>query len=481
VSVRRLLRVGVLYAFHVLVARPVLHGLVGVRYRRRNRIPDGPCLVVANHNSHLDAAVLISMFPLRRLARVHPVAAADYFANWFRRVWAMVFLNSVPIERRRAGGRDPLAPIVELLKQGETLIFFPEGSRGEAGVVSAFRPGVGRLVREVPGLLVVPVFLSGTERIWPRGEIVPIPMGIEATIGRARAYPADEDARAIADRVRADVLALAPPLPPPPGPRPPPPTRVAVCSLDARFRHEAFVRITGRLGRLQRTLGVSDVSLEADASGTREVASPIPGGRVRLRLRCLSALFLGPRPHLGGDRFVGLVERARAGEALGHDRDVGFVVHDGCPLVELMALAATAVEPPFEERELNALLPYLMGHKRIPLGRWWRVLRRAPEIWLISVFGLARLQVPDVLVQLDAPIPDLLRRLRAEGRKLRPFETEPFLLRAQQGHRRVGALLRRRRIEALELDAAALDPEEIARRVEAVCAAHRQAPGQVAP
>ena len=84
---RRLLQRLALYTFQVCIARPVLRWVVGVRYRRLGHVPAGPCLVVSNHNSHLDAAVLMSMFPLRRLARVHPVAAADYFgSNWFMNV-----------------------------------------------------------------------------------------------------------------------------------------------------------------------------------------------------------------------------------------------------------------------------------------------------------------------------------------------------------------------------------------------------------
>ena len=246
---RRLLQRVSLYAFHILFVRPVLRWVVGVRYRRLNQVPGGPCLVVSNHNSHIDAAVLMTMFPLRRLAHVHPVAAADYFgSNWFMRTLAMLCMNGIPIVRRPARGEDPLAPIAALLKDGETLIFFPEGSRGEAGVVAKFRAGIGRLVQEVPGLLVVPVFLSGPERIWPRGELVPVPLNVDAIIGRPRAYPALEDPREIADRVRRDVMALAPPPPPVPGERPAPPLHIALCGIDAAAVREVFRSLTGRLG-----------------------------------------------------------------------------------------------------------------------------------------------------------------------------------------------------------------------------------------
>ena len=95
---RRFLRSSVLILFHTIVVRPVLAAL-GVRYRRRSLVPRGPCLVVANHNSHLDAPVLMSLFPLLRLPKVHPVAAADYFGEtWLRRTMALLMMNAIPIE-----------------------------------------------------------------------------------------------------------------------------------------------------------------------------------------------------------------------------------------------------------------------------------------------------------------------------------------------------------------------------------------------
>jgi 1-acyl-sn-glycerol-3-phosphate acyltransferase len=153
--VHRFFRNIALYMFHIGFARPVLRWVVGLRYRRKSLVPEGPCLVVSNHNSHLDAAILATLFPLKRLPHVHPVAAADYFGStWLKRTMAMLFMNAMPIERHPAKGTDPLAPIVAGLESGKSLIFFPEGSRGQAGVLAQFRPGIGKLVKQLPGLLV---------------------------------------------------------------------------------------------------------------------------------------------------------------------------------------------------------------------------------------------------------------------------------------------------------------------------------------
>src|SRR5262245_57914090 len=110
-------------------------------------------MVVANHNSHLDASVLLTLFPISRVPRVHPVAAADYFGkSWFLRTLSMFLMNAITIERKATLGADPLGSVKDAIRDGESLIFFPEGSRGEAGVVGPFRQGIGRIVREFPGL-----------------------------------------------------------------------------------------------------------------------------------------------------------------------------------------------------------------------------------------------------------------------------------------------------------------------------------------
>ena len=450
--------------------RPVL-AILGVRYRRRNLVPRGPCLVVANHNSHLDASVLLTLFPLRRVPRVHPVAAADYFGkNLLLRTLSMFLMNAITIERKATPGIDPLASVKAAIKAGESLIFFPEGSRGKAGVVAPFRQGVGRIVRELPGLQVVPVFLSGPERIWARGQVVPVPLSIDANVGKPRSYPHTMDASEIAERVQRDVLALAPPPPPVPGPRPSPPVRVAVCGIERDLRRRVFAKILERLGRLDPAVGISEPLMEADEDGVRELVRRIPVARSRAWVG-LAARLLRTGGKFKGSKFAEMVERARIDEAFDHGRMARFVVGDGNALVDLLAWAeAEFYNGTFDEREMQQLVNYLTGKRRIPARKGWRFLRRAPEVWLLSKLDLVRPPVPDVVVLLKTAPSEVMARIRERGEQLQDYENEEFLEKLQRAYERVATLLRKRhRLEVLEFDTGETSADAIAQALEERC------------
>lgn len=189
--ITRLLRL----AFFALLVRPVVLLLLGLGVRHRERLPcHGPLIVVANHNSHLDTLVLMSLFPLASLPQLRPVAAADYFLRNRLLAWfALGIIGILPISR--SGPRtasDPLAGCHQALEDGHILILFPEGSRGEAERLSAFKSGVAHLARRHPDVAVLPVFMRGLGRALPKGELVLVPMFVDITIGEPLPWNADK-------------------------------------------------------------------------------------------------------------------------------------------------------------------------------------------------------------------------------------------------------------------------------------------------
>lgn len=194
--------------FFLLIVRPVVLVVIGLNLRRRELLPsDGPALVVANHNSHLDALVLMSLFPIRKLRRVRPVAAADfYMVGGWKEWFALQIIGILPLKRdvRRRGPvepggprrrrADPLAGIVESLDRSEIVILFPEGTRGEPEEPTKLKPGVAHLVKRRPDVPVTPVFMHGLGKALPAGEALLVPFFCDVYIGEPFRWGGDRAA-----------------------------------------------------------------------------------------------------------------------------------------------------------------------------------------------------------------------------------------------------------------------------------------------
>ncbi|MCZ4675048.1 lysophospholipid acyltransferase family protein [Citrobacter sedlakii] len=194
--------------FTLCVVWPVIWLWLGLRVRHRERLPThGPAIIVANHNSHMDVFALLSLFSLRRQGQVYPVAAADYFLRNKWMTWfALNILNIIPV-MRKGGDANPLARCEQALREGKTLILFPEGTRGEPGKLAPLKSGLWHLSQRFPEVPIIPVWLTGTERVMAKGNRIPLPLFIDVTIGGA--MYADPDKRAFMDNLRAQLLALS--------------------------------------------------------------------------------------------------------------------------------------------------------------------------------------------------------------------------------------------------------------------------------
>jgi len=197
----------------VLVLRPVLWLLLGLSVGGRRRLPvEGPAIVAANHNSHVDILVLLAAFPHRALLRVRPVAAADYFlASPVLRFIALRLIGILPLDRNARRGA-PLAAARAARAAGHILIVFPEGTRGEPEAFGPLKAGITRLARDA-GAPIVPVHLQGAGRILPKGARIPVPFTCTVLVGKPLA-PRSDRAALLCDLERAfkALASAAPPL-----------------------------------------------------------------------------------------------------------------------------------------------------------------------------------------------------------------------------------------------------------------------------
>lgn len=172
--------------FFLLLVKPFMAIFIGLRIYGRPNLPKcHPFIIVANHSSHLDTLALLSIFPLRELPKIQPVAAGDYFnRNQLISFLARRCFNILTILRSRiTRDNNPLDIMKQAIAQGKSLIIYPEGTRSLTGEIGRFRPGVAHLVKEISGLKVVPVFLANMGRSLPKGEYLPLPFFCEIVIG----------------------------------------------------------------------------------------------------------------------------------------------------------------------------------------------------------------------------------------------------------------------------------------------------------
>ncbi|MBU2711300.1 lysophospholipid acyltransferase family protein [Zooshikella harenae] len=162
--------------------------LIGLRIYNREHLPDnGPAIVVANHNSHLDAIVLMSLYPLKKLSMVRPVAAADYFLrNRFLSWFSTHVLDIVPLSRNNTQNKeDLLHPCHQALINGQILILFPEGTRGEPEQRQPLKKGIYYLSQAHTECTVTPVFIYGLGKSLPKGEKIIVPFFSDIVIGQS--------------------------------------------------------------------------------------------------------------------------------------------------------------------------------------------------------------------------------------------------------------------------------------------------------
>jgi 1-acyl-sn-glycerol-3-phosphate acyltransferase len=207
----------------------------------------------ANHQSHLDLVMIWAALPEELRSITRPIAARDYWANTpFKRWITTEVFNAIYVER--GGGAPvvppplpelppaeridpsfddgpppvavaepqpsplatpgseealaPLKPLIEALQSGDSIIIFPEGTRGHTGEPQKFKSGLFTLAQMFPDVVLVPAWIDNVQRVMPKGEVVPVPILCSVTFGAPLRLEDGEERRPFLDRARAAVIAL---------------------------------------------------------------------------------------------------------------------------------------------------------------------------------------------------------------------------------------------------------------------------------
>lgn len=163
----------------------------------------------ANHQSHADLVMIWAALPAQLRAITRPIAARDYWTKTRFRQWITTeVFHAVYVERERRGDEDPLAPLVQALENGDSLILFPEGTRGHGEEPQPFKAGLYNLALKFPDVVLVPAWIANVQRLMPKGEVVPVPVLCSVSFGAPIRLEPGEDRHAFLARAREAVLAL---------------------------------------------------------------------------------------------------------------------------------------------------------------------------------------------------------------------------------------------------------------------------------
>ena len=163
----------------------------------------------ANHQSHADLVLIWAALPRDLRVVTRPIAARDYWTKTPFRQWITTeVFNAIYVSRERSADQDPLEPLIAALAQGDSIILFPEGTRGNAEEPQAFKAGLFNLALKFPQVVLVPTWIANVQRVMPKGEVVPVPVLCSVTFGTPVRVEAGEERRPFLDRARGAVIAL---------------------------------------------------------------------------------------------------------------------------------------------------------------------------------------------------------------------------------------------------------------------------------
>lgn len=170
----------VLIVCYSVIVRNFLKIIVGVKFTKPSFLKnEKQFILIANHNSHLDAMSIMASLPKSILHNVKPVAAQDHFGKTKWQTWlSNYFINALLIQRKsdkENPENDPIYKMNKALKDGYSLIIFPEGTRGEPNLPKEFKAGVALILIKNPHIPYVPIYLKAMGKAMPKGDSLIVP------------------------------------------------------------------------------------------------------------------------------------------------------------------------------------------------------------------------------------------------------------------------------------------------------------------
>lgn len=418
---------------HLVKLRPFLKLFFGVNVTgRKNLTSLDQYIIIANHNSHLDTPLLFYTLPVKHILKTHPVAAEEYWSKskvlfklvnyLFRPIWVV----------RDQKVDDPLKEMREALDSGQNLIIFPEGTRGAPGQIGKFKTGVGRLAVEYRSVPIVPVFLSGPEKAFPRKSALPVPIWNNITIGPPQMFEGDTlDITSSLEKMIRELSESETAKRHRRRKRPKPTFAFAVLGIDGSGKSTLSRIVSKRLSDAFRVCLISD-NLEFYENKSQKELQPLLTEKVREALgryaKRAKSLKQYKIPKLAElllrDHIMGEVQRWYT---------PNIIVQDGCPLINLAAWTKLYKEESFDAEACLKAIKILTG-KGKGIRKDDPIFTKLHELAALKRFRLDHMRLPDAVIMLDVAPAVSIQRIQSRGEQMQVHETEEKLAKLREGY-----------------------------------------------
>lgn len=148
---------------------------------RDNLKENGPYLICPNHTSYLDGLIVLSALPFKTALNTYFVGLSVIFEHFLLRGLTKT-ARLIPLAAN-LNLTEALQACSFVLRNSKIVCYFPEGQRSVDGEIKDFKKGVGILIKEL-AVPVIPAYIEGSFRAWPRGKSFPKPSPVKITFGK---------------------------------------------------------------------------------------------------------------------------------------------------------------------------------------------------------------------------------------------------------------------------------------------------------
>jgi 1-acyl-sn-glycerol-3-phosphate acyltransferase len=431
-------------AIHLFILRPFIKFLLGINvFAQENILHLNKYIIIANHNSHLDILLLFYCLPVKHIPLTHPVAAEEYFTK-SKVLFSIINYLFSPIWVSRGAldaQREFLPKISRQLEKGHNIIIFPEGTRGTPGDIISFKSAIGRIAEQHRDVPIVPVFLSGPERSFPKSTFIPIPFWNNVLIGPPQIF--HESSREITHHLKEilDELSENPVV-----------ARkkrqlkterqsraIAVLGIDGSGKSTLSRELSKLLSDDHDVALVSD-TLEMYKEGELRPVQPL----VTEHIREMLGRYAKQARSLASYKIPKLTELLLRDYLL---RDIerwyhaDIVVFDGSPILNLTAWAILYKEEHFNQSICRKAIKILTADDE-EIARNDRIYDDFPELSALKKIKLTRLTLPDLVIFIDVDPAIARARIETRGQTLQVHETQEKLTKLRNAYRQVCDVIR---------------------------------------